>query len=123
MNQAAPMPLAPPPPAGTKTYEGDRFERGRTQQLASAATVADAEKASGYRADLRKIDPALASVSSGKVQVKIALSNSSPEALASLKEAGFTLKQVSARFVIGEIDAARLPDLARLAFVEYITKP
>ncbi len=123
VNQVAPVPMAPPPSSRTKSYEGDRLERDRTQQLASAASVSEVEKASGYRAELRKIDPSLASVSSGKVQVKIALSDSSPEALARLKEAGFMLKQVSARFVIGEVDAARIPNLARLAFVEYITKP
>src|SRR5262249_53921514 len=97
VNQAAPMPTAPPPPSQARSYDEARQERD--QRLASAALSSQLEKESGYRADSRKIDPALASVTSGKVQVKIALSDSSADALAKLKDAGFVLKQTSGRFV------------------------
>ena len=124
VNQATPVPMAPPPPRAQELpYQETRQERDRLQRLDGAAAVAEVEKASGYRANSRKIDPALASAVSGKLQVKIALSDSSPEALAQLKEAGFNLKQVAGRFVTGEVDAARLADLAALAFVEYIAMP
>jgi Ca-activated chloride channel homolog len=116
-------PVAPPPNRVRPSAQFDREERDRANQLSAAGAVNEVEKAAGYRADSRKIDAALASVTSGRVQVKIALSDTSPDAMAKLKEAGFTAKLLSGRFVTGEIDAARLADLARLSFVQYISKP
>jgi len=121
--------VAPPPPqpesrpssVNQRGYVRD--ERDRESQLSAAGAVNEAEKAAGYRADSRKIDAAFVSVTSGRVQVKIALTDTSPDAMAKLKEAGFTAKLLAGRFVTGEIDAARLPDLARLSFVQYISKP
>jgi len=107
-------------------------EIDRRAKLSSAgARDAEAQKG-GFLADNRKIDPALlASVSgfastnnSPKIRVKIWLTDTTPDGLAKLKEAGFIAKSgVAGGFIVGECDAARLGDLARLSVVRYIAKP
>lgn len=93
-------------------------ELGRT--LEKEADVAS----KAFRADNRKLDAALASVTSGRIQVKIWLTDTSAEALAKLKAAGFAAKSsVSGRFITGEIDASRLAELVGLSFVQYVSKP
>lgn len=107
--RAIPVPV--PQQAGNRaTVEADR-------------SVRDDETKRNFRADTRKIDPALMSAT-GRVSVKIWLTDTSAEALAKLKEAGFVANSaVTGRFISGEIDVARLGDLAKLSFVRYVSKP
>jgi len=117
-------PAAPRQASAARTEELDRLTKRDGGLLPS-----EAERAVDLSANNRKIDSALLSgVStpgiSGPVQVKIWLIDTSPEALAMLKKAGFTAKSpVSGRFITGEIDVARLADLARLSCVRYISRP
>ena len=82
--------------------------------------------------DSRKIDAALlASVTRSsaaklrqKIPVKIWLTDTSADALAKLKAAGFTAtSSLAGGFILGECDASRLSDLAKLGFVRYISMP
>ncbi len=125
MNMAAPAPAAPfSSRAGIGAAVGGQAgsavhdELGRTlEKEADAASKM-------FRADNRKLDAALAAVTSGRIQVKIWLTDTSAEALAKLKAAGFAAKSsVSGRFITGEIDASRLAELAGLSFVQYVSKP
>jgi Ca-activated chloride channel family protein len=116
------------PPVPRQASAGRTEERDRRSQLNDQAARNQAEQAAGFRADDRKIDPALTAGLSGgaqgKIQVKVWLTDASPEALVKLKDAGFMAKApVAGSFITGEIDAARLGDLARLSFVQYISKP
>ncbi len=118
-------PVAPPP---AKVV--DEIDR-RAKMSSSGARDSEAQSG-GFVADNRKIDPAfLASVSGvsstnipRKIKVKIWLGDTTPEGLAKLKEAGFIAQSgVAGGFIIGECDAARLSDLAKLSVVRYISKP
>ena len=56
--------------------------------------------------------------------MKIWLTETTPDGLAKLKEAGFIAQSGAAGgFIIGECDAARLGELAKLSVVRYISKP
>jgi len=119
-NQVA-MAMASPSPV---PFNGMLRSRVREEAAQTSAPVKETELKAAFRDDGRKIDPALASATSGRVQVKIWLTDVSADALAKLKEAGFTAKSpVAGRYIIGEIDAGKLADLARLSFVRYISKP
>jgi Ca-activated chloride channel family protein len=107
-------------------------EIDRRAKLFSAGTRDAEAQSGGFLADNRKIDPALlASVSgfasmnpSRKIKVKIWLTDTTPNGLAKLKEAGFIAQSVVVGgFIIGGCDAARLGDLAKLSVVRYISKP
>jgi Ca-activated chloride channel family protein len=99
----------------------------------NSAGARDAEAQSGgFLADNRKIDPALRASISGfastntsrKIRVKIWLTDTTPDGLAKLKEAGFIAQSgVAGGFIVGECDAARLEVLARLSVVRYIATP
>lgn len=135
--RAAPLPPARPTvipdsvsesPAGpARVDEGDRIAK------LSNAGARDAEaRAGGFLADNGKIDPALLSSVSRvtatkvlrKIQVKIWLTDTTADVLTKLKEAGFrAVSGVTGGFIIGECDAARLGDLAKLSAVRYISKP
>jgi Ca-activated chloride channel family protein len=74
------------------------------------------------RSDSRKIDAVLAGAT-GKVQVRVWLDDASEETLAKLKAAGFNAKGPAAgRYILGEIDSAKLADLAKVQGVRYISK-
>jgi Ca-activated chloride channel family protein len=120
-------PIAAPPPPPRATDEIDR----RAKLGSAGARDAEAQNG-GFVADNRKIDPALLASVSGvastnlprTIQVKIWLSDTTPEGLAKLKEAGFIAQSgVVGGFITGECDAARLSDLAKLSVVRYISKP
>jgi Ca-activated chloride channel family protein len=70
------------------------------------------------------IDPSLLAIRTGKVRIQIALAEASAANLAALKKLGFELlaHPHSGRLVIGNLDAAKLQELARLPFVRYIGK-
>ena len=120
---------APPPPAALPARI-DEIDR-RAKLNSAGARDAEAQNG-GFLADSRKIDPALLASVAGiapsnvprKIQVKIWLSDTTPDVLAKLKEAGFIAQSgVAHGFIIGECDAARLSDLAKLSVVDYISKP
>ncbi len=113
-------PMPPPRTAAARIDETDRIAK-----LNSAGAREAEAKASGFLADNRKIDPTLlAATGPRKVQVKVWLMDTSAGALARLREAGFVAKSgVTGSFIIGECDAARLGDLAKLNAVRYISKP
>ena len=74
------------------------------------------------RTEVRKVDAMLLSAT-GKLQVKVWLDDVSEGTLARLKAAGFASKSaVSGRFIVGEIDAGKLVDLAQIPGVRYIGK-
>jgi len=131
---AAPL----PPSSATTTPQSASVsparidENDRRAKLNSAGARDTETQAGGFLAANRKIDPALLSSVSGvaaanasrKIQVKIWLTDASPDVLAKLKEAGFIAQSgVTSGFVIGECDPARLGDLAKLSAVRYISKP
>jgi Ca-activated chloride channel homolog len=119
-------PAAPAPPVRVAD------EIDRRAKLSSAGARDSEAQSGGFLADNRKIDPALLASVSGvgstnvpqKIKVKIWLTEVTPGGLAKLKEAGFVAQSGAAGgFVIGECDAARLGDLAKLSVVRYISKP
>jgi len=116
---------APPPPRATDEID-------RSAKLSSAGARDSEAQSGGFVADNRKIDPALLVNGAGvgstnvprKIKVKIWLSDTTPDGLAKLKDAGFIAQSgVAGGFIIGECDAARLSDLAKLSVVRYISKP
>jgi Ca-activated chloride channel family protein len=116
---------APAPPRAT-----DEIDR-RAKLSSTGARDAEAQSG-GFVADNRKIDSALLTSVSGvsstnvrrTIKVKIWLTDTTPDGLAKLKEAGFIAQSgVVGGFIIGECDAARLSDLAKLSVVRYISKP
>ncbi|MEO8050745.1 MAG: VIT domain-containing protein [Acidobacteriota bacterium] len=98
-------------------------------RLNSAAVREAEQKAGGFLADNRKIDSALLSslsATSGrsKIRVKIWLSDTSADALAKLKDAGFAaISGLAGTFIIGECDSTHLSTIAKLSVVRYITMP
>jgi hypothetical protein len=70
----------------------------------------------------RNIDPALLTIRSGKVRIQVALADASAAYLAALKKLGFELlaHPHGGRLVIGNLDAGKLQELARLPFVRYV---
>ena len=118
-------PVAPPPARVTDEID-------RRAKLSSAGVRDSEAQSGGFVADNRKIDPILLASVSGvgstnvprKIKVKIWLSDTTADGLAKLKEAGFLAQSgVVGGLIIGECDAARLSDLAKLSVVRYISKP
>jgi len=115
--------MAMPAPVSAPSF-GGLAGRARKSSPREEYASKDAAAETDFRKDSRKVDAALASVTSGRVQVKVWLTDTSPDALAKLKEAGFVAKgPVSGNFITGEIDAGKLADLAKLSFVQYVSKP
>jgi hypothetical protein len=115
-----------PPPA--KVVD----EIDRSAKLSSAGARDSEAQSGGFVADSRKIDPALLANVSGigstnvsrRIKVKIWLSDTTPDGLAKLKEARFIAQSgIVGGFIIGECEAARLSDLAKLSVVRYVSKP
>jgi len=73
------------------------------------------------RMKLAKIDPSLKG-KTGKLEVRILLSDDSPAVMDQLKKLGFEmmLKPKTAKIVIGRIAAERLPELEKLTAVLYV---
>lgn len=112
---------------GSKRMAAPAPPRAVYPQAPAEKDVPAAAQSTNFLADSRKIDSALlTNVSAGtqKVKVKIWLNATSADVLAKLKEAGFVAQSaVSEGFIVGECDAARLADLAKLSEVRYISKP
>lgn len=92
---------APPPPAVANRASRALADESREQAL--------------------KIDPSLLKLT-GKVSVKVFLTDASESVLAQLKAMGFemTVKPGAMKMAIGRIDAAKLKQLSELAAVKYV---
>ena len=119
-------PLAAPPPPRIRAATPARIDEMERAAKLNGAGLRDAEeKDQGFLAGNRKIDPVLLSANGlHKIRVKIWLTDASADVLAKLKAAGFIAQSgVTGGFIIGECDAARLGDLAKISEIRYISKP
>jgi cysteine synthase len=71
----------------------------------------------------RKVDPSLLAQKSGKVRVRIWMTDMSKESLALLKALGVEVVTIpqSGGLLIAMVDASKLLDVAKLAAVKYIS--
>ena len=99
---------------GSVGVAGGIFLSGQVSALQDSVTVAN-------RADAPKIDPSLRG-RTGKLEVRIFLSDTSTAVLEQLKKLGFelVLQPKTAKVVIGRIDAGKLAELEKLSAVIYV---